>query len=188
MAAHIVFDRPTGEEKCFAPDGSVWRVLEAGGDAWGNIPGNDGIPPYGVNCWMPPGHYVLGTPQWFETPIPSEGFGQIQVLDIDADLLNTLVAAGKAGLINGQVSIAGIVAPVGQLLQYDRDGIMHHSGGSNLGVPECYADDQPLCKTEGCTREHNADWKELADWVRSQQDAGNHVIYTAIGDPIILSC
>jgi hypothetical protein len=186
MAAHVVFPRPTGELKAFNPDGSVWRTMPSGGDAWGNVPGNDGLPPYGHNCWMPPGHYVLGTPQWFEQPIPSEGYGQIPVLDIDADLLNTLVAGGKASLDGAVVTIGGIPGAVGQLLQYDREAIMIHGGGSN--DPEPLADEQPLCKTEGCTREHNADWKDFADWVRAQQDAGNHVIYTATGDPVILPC
>src|SRR6185437_2574539 len=72
---HPVFDRPTQTIKAFNANGSVYRVFRGEGDAWGHTAYNE----YGHDAWMPPGHYLLGAPQFFAQPIASEGFGQIPI-------------------------------------------------------------------------------------------------------------
>lgn len=168
--------------------GSLYASFEAAGDAWGNygVADNGGpLPPYGYDCWCPPGHYRLGVPQFFDPPINSEGYGQIPVLDIDADTLAALAASGHAVVDGSSVDIGGTVLPIGQLAKYKRSEIMIHGGGSN--APDPLADEQQLCRTFGCTRIHNAEWKTLAAWLAPQYD-DNTVIYSIIGDPVALDC
>ncbi|HEX3549623.1 MAG TPA: L,D-transpeptidase family protein [Candidatus Elarobacter sp.] len=178
---HLVFNRPTGKLKIYAADGSLWDVIDAGGDAWGD-------PNYGSNGPMPPGHYVLGAPQRF-APIVSEGAGQIPVADIDAAATSALVNGGKASVVDGGLTIGGIIAQTGQLAAFSRSAIMLHGGGSNLATLDPPQDPlapyQQLCKTEGCTRLHNADAARLADFLDANA-AGNTVVYTALGRPLTL--
>jgi hypothetical protein len=185
---HLIFGRPAAWLKVYTALGALYATYDAGGDAWGNygVSDNGGpLPPYGYDCWCPPGHFKLDVPQFFDLPVASEGYGQIPVLDIDADTLAKLSASGHA-VVNGlNVDIGGTALLVGQLARYRRSAIMIHGGGSNDPYP--LADDQPLCRTYGCTRMHNADWKALAAWLQPQYD-GNTVIFSIIGDPVALDC
>jgi len=173
---HVVFDRPNATILAYDSFGSLYGGWPAGGDAWGG-------PGYGVDGVMPPGHYKLEPPQFFNPPINSEGYGQIQVMDLDVDTLSAISKAGRAVVNGTSADIGGITLPLGQLAAYNRSEIMIHCGGSNS--PNPLADDQGLYKTEGCTRMLNKDWKTLANWLAPQYD-GNHVIYSAIGDPVTL--
>jgi hypothetical protein len=108
------------------------------------------------------------------------------VLDIDPDTRYELIAAKKATLLpDGQLVIGGVTAWSGQLAAYNRDGIMNHCGSSNASDP--FADKQQLCKTYGCTRMWNVEWREFAAWLNANRE-GNTVIYTVVGDPISLPC
>jgi len=182
---HLVADRPTATLKVYDSLGNLWQTLAAQGDAWGNHDGDGGPPPYGTNCWCPPGHFRLGVPEFFSPPIVSEGFGQIPVLDLDADTLAQLSNAGKAVVSGSSANIGGLVAEIGQLAKYNRSAIMVHGGGSN--APDPFTDYQQLCRTEGCPRMYNVDWKSLAHWLEPQY-GGNVVIFTIIGNPLTLSC
>ena len=102
------------------------------------------------------------------------------VLDVDAGTLAKLVQGGYA-TVNGLTAvIGGLEAPLAQLSQYDRSGIMIHCGGSN--APDPLADNQGLYRTFGCTRMLNADWRELAAWLQPLE-AGNVIVYTALETP-----
>lgn len=178
---HLVFNRPTGRFKIYAEDGSLFDMIDAGGDAWGD-------PNYGFQGPMPPGHYVLGAPQRF-APIASEGAGQIPVADIDGNTIEILVNAGKASAAGAELNIGGVVLPTGQLAAFARDAIMVHGGGSNLALLDPPQDPlapyQALCKTLGCTRLHNADLARLETFL-DEKRAGNTVVYSAVGRPLPL--
>jgi len=177
---HLVAPRSQNTLKVFTRDGSLWEYFEAGFDAWGNHGTDGALPPWGYDCWMPIGHYILGPVDVFDTPIDSEGYGQIPVLDVDAGTLAKLVQGGYA-TVNGLTAvIGGIEAPLAQLSQYDRSEIMIHCGGSN--APDPLADNQGLYRTFGCTRMLNADWRELAAWLQPLE-AGNVIVYTALETP-----
>lgn len=184
---HLVAPRSQGLLKVFVRDGSLWKTFPAGFDAWGNhgevTPSNP--PPWGTDCWMPVGHYLLGPVDVFDTPIASEGYGQIPVSDVDADSLSKLVKGGYATVEGLTATIGGINAPLAQLAQYDRSAIMIHGGGSN--APDPLADWQLLCRTDGCTRMENAGWKELAAFLKPLYD-GNVIVYTALETPKVLTC
>lgn len=180
---HAIFPRPNQEIKLFsfgAP--SPLAVYRGEGDTWGDNPNK-----YGFEGWCPPGHYMLGAPQMFDAPITSEGFGQIPVLDLDQQTVKDLAGAGKLVIeSNGKATIGGINLPLYQLAVYNRSAIMIHGGGSN--APQPLADYQELCKTEGCTRTFNAQWKDLASRLTPAVMASNVVIFSIIGDPVILPC
>jgi hypothetical protein len=180
----LVFDRPTAELKVYDSLGQLYHTYAAQGDAWGNHDGSS-PQPYGFDCWCPPGHYRLGVPQFFSTPIASEGFGQIPVMDLDAEALAQLVSSGHAVVGGTVANIGGIPLDLNQLSKWNRSGIMIHCGGSD--APDPLADYQMLCRTNGCTRVGNLDWRNLAHWLEPQF-SGNIVILSIVGDPQILSC
>ena len=177
---HIVFERPLERLKVFLNDGSLWDSIEASGDAWGD--GTSG--PYGHDYPIAPGHYCVTAVDPIDPAIVSEGAGQIEVHDIGPATLSLLEGAGKAISAGSNVDIGGIGLPVGGLARYSREGIMIHGGGSNLvehGLNPL-APDQPLCKTEGCTRVHNADLARLMTLLNEEM-SDNTVVYSVIGDP-----
>lgn len=180
---HLVFNRPTGKLKIFKSDGSLWDVLDAGGDAWGDGDPADG--PYGHLWPCPPGHYVLDAPESLSPPTAAEGSWQIPVVDMPGAVAERLVAAGHAVRDGGSLVMGGISQPLGQLEKFSRSAIMVHGGGSN--DPDPLADYQPLCKTNGCTRVHNADLKRVVAFLAPLFD-GNTVVYTIVGVPLPLSC
>ena len=179
---HLVHGRSTNTLKVYGRDHSLWNLFAAGGDAWGNH--GDGVadnpPPWGTNCWIPIGHYILGPVQYFDEPIISEGFGQIPISDIDAASMASLVQAGYATANGLTATIGGIEAPLAQLAEYDRSALFVHGGGSN--APEPLADNQGLYRTEGCPRMENIDWKSLAAYL-SPLSSGNVIVYSALETP-----
>jgi hypothetical protein len=187
---HFVHTRPTNMLKIFGPGSGQLQTFQAGSDAWGNYgsseDGQPPQPPWGHSCRIPPGHYVLQNAVTFVTPIPKEGAGQIEILDIDDATLATLTNAGKAekSTQNGTPSaiIGEINLPLGQFARFGhRDGLMIHAGGTNLGA---HFDDpnQRLLRTYGCVRVHNANLPRLIAFV--QQNAGDQtIVYSACGDP-----
>ena len=181
---HLVAARSQNTLKVFTRDGSLWEYFESSGDAWGNYGVVEGaLPPWGYDCWAPVGHYVLGPVDVFDTPIASEGYGQIPVLDVDAGSLAKLMQGGYATVNGLTATIGGIEAPLAQLSQYDRSGIMIHCGGSNS--PDPLADNQGLFRTYGCQRMLNVDWKELAAFLQPLQD-GNVIVFTTLETPASL--
>ena len=180
---HLVFDRPTGRLKVFGPGAGLPPYFEAGGDAVTNGVAADG--PYGTDWPCPPGHFVLEAPNAIAPPIPAEGAWQIPVDDLSDAILSALVLAGDANRTATGASIGGIDLPLGQIAQWGRSGIMIHGGGTALGDPACYAGDQPLCKTEGCTRMHNADLAQLVTYLQAQL-GGNTLVYSIVGVPLPL--
>ena len=177
---HIVFDRPSQLIKAYEPDKTLAHTFRGEGDAWGWTP----EAPYAHDGWMAPGHYVLGDVQRFDPPINSEGFGQIPILDLTHDVADKLVAAGDAKWNGLEFVIGGISAKIGQMAVYGRAGIMNHCGGSN--APNPLADFQMLCKTFGCSRMWNAEWRQFAAWLDGIR-TGHTVVYSAIGDPVRLA-
>jgi hypothetical protein len=169
--------------KVFGRDG-LWNLFTGGYDAWGNYGVSDddtpAAPPWGHACWQPIGHYVLGPVEVFDTPIVSEGYGQIPISDLDADSIAQLVKGGYARVNGLTANIGGIEAPLAQLSKYGREALFIHGGGSNS--PDPLADDQQIFRTFGCPRMLNADWKNLAAWLQPQQ-AGNIVVFTALETP-----
>ena len=159
--------------------GKIAALYHGEGDAIGYTP----EAPYGHLGWCPPGHYVLGAPQRFESPIASEGFGQIPIVDLTSDVAEQLVSAGKAKWSGLDLIIGGIGSRIGQLATYGRSDIFAHGGGSNAVDP--YADYQELCKTEGCTRMWNLEWRRFADWLDANRGE-NTVVYSILGDPVRL--
>lgn len=182
---HIIFDRSSAELKVYSSIGGLAYTYTAQGDAWGNHEGGEGPQPYGTDCWCPQGHYRLGVPQFYLPPIAREGYGQIPVLDLDAEALAQLVNAGHAVVGGNVANIGGTALDLNQLAKWNRSAIMIHCGGSN--APDPFADHQKLCRTNGCTRMYNLDWKNLAHWLEPQFN-GNIVIYSVVGDPQILAC
>lgn len=176
---HLAFDRPSQMIKRFDTAGAIAATYRGEGDAWGYSPEN----PYGHDGWCPPGHFILGAPQRFQPAVASEGFGQIPVSDITLDIAKTLVDAGKAQWSGLNLVIGGIAARIGRLSAYGRGGIMLHGGGSNAIEP--FADYQQLCKTYGCPRMFNIEWRSLADFLE-HFSAGQTVVLTIIGDPVRL--
>lgn len=177
---HLVFNRPSGHLKIYDSDSTLWDTIEAAGDAWGS--GSD--LPYGHDCPMPPGHYRLQNCEPIAPPIRSEGGGQIAVTDLDPVTLTELTNAGHVIMSGEGCTIGGILAPLGGMAKYARAAIMIHGGGSN--APDPFAPFQVLCKTEGCTRVHNADLTRLMRFF-SDRASSNTFIYTAVGDPIHLA-
>lgn len=159
-------------------------MYQAGFDAWGNHGVSDDdtppAPPWGHACWMPVGHFRLAPVQFFGTPIASEGYGQIPIIDLDAESLASLVRGGYARANGLTANIGGIEAPLAQLSEYDRSALMIHGGGSN--APEPLAPHQGLYRTFGCTRMENEDWQALAAWLQPLY-AGNIVVFTALETP-----
>jgi hypothetical protein len=180
---HLVANRSQTALKVFTRDGSLWKLFRSSGDAWGNYGVGGSMPPWGYSCWCPIGHYVLGPVNVFDTPIVSEGYGQIPVSDVDAESLSQLVKGGYAKVNGLTANIGGIEAPLAQLSQYSRSAIMVHGGGSDS--PDPLADNQGLYRTEGCQRMLNADWKELAAFLQPLQD-GNVIVFTALETPASL--
>jgi hypothetical protein len=180
---HLVFNRPTGKLKIFGADKSLWDVLDAGGDTWGD--GNVADGPYGHQWPCPPGHYVLEPAQSIAPASAAEGAWQIPVADMPSAVATRLVGAHDAMQDGANVEIGGMSLPLGQLAKYGRSAIMIHGGGSN--DPDPLADYQPLCKTEGCTRMHNADLKRVVAYL-SPLFGGNTIVYTIVGAPLPLSC
>jgi L,D-transpeptidase-like protein len=178
---HLIFSRPEQKIKLFDNSGTWIQTYTGEGDAWGYS--DDDV--YGFDSWCPPGHFILGTPQIFEAPIASEGFGQIPVSDLDATTLGTLVSAGKAVANGVVVTIGGLELEIGQLDKYNRSAIMVHGGGSN--APSPLADFQTLCKTDGCTRMYNQEWQKLATWIQDNS-TNETVVFSITGDPVILPC
>jgi len=169
--------------KVFADDGSLWDSFDAGGDAWGD-------PNYGFEGPMPPGHFILGASQRF-APIASEGIGQIPVSDMNDVTRAALIKDGKATAGTASiVTIGQLSLPTGQLSAFNRSAVMLHGGGSNLAglnpPQNPLAPFQQLCKTEGCTRLHNADWARLADFIDGHIGV-NTVVYSAVGHPLSLA-
>lgn len=181
---HLVFARSSKTLKVFTRDGSLWNTFVAGGDAWGNHgvsdDGTPPAPPWGHACWMPIGHFKLGPVDVFDTPITSEGYGQIPVLDLDGNDLAALEKGGYATVDGLEANIGGIEAKFGQLSAFGRSAIMIHCGGSNS--PDPLADNQGLFRTYGCSRMLNADWRELAGWLAPLYD-GNVLVFTALETP-----
>jgi hypothetical protein len=180
---HVVFNRPSGKLKIYASDKSLWGELDAGGDAWGDGSPADG--PYGHLWPCPPGHYVLEAPQNIAPPSAAEGAWQMPVADLSSAVAERLVDAHDATRDGSNLTIGGLAQPIGQLAKFSRSAIMIHGGGSN--DPDPLADYQPLCKTDGCTRLHNADLARVVAFL-SPLFAGNTVVYTIVGDPLPLSC
>lgn len=181
---HLVGHRSQNTLRVFGRDHLLWKQFQAGFDAWGNYGVGDGddtpLPLWGRDCWMPVGHFMLGPVNVFDTPIISEGYGQIPVLDIDADAIAQIVKGGYGHVDGLTANIGGISAPLAQLARFDRSGIMVHCGGSNS--PDPLADNQGLYRTFGCTRMLNADWRELAAYLSPLYD-GNVIVYTALETP-----
>ncbi len=182
---HVVFNRPSASFKVFGLNGAIEAQFVAGGDAWGG-------PGYGHDGPTPVGHYLLTHVEKFDAPIASEGDGQVYVADLDFATVRTLENAGKAriavfsyepGAVDTQVEIGGITLPIGQLAKYDRSAIMIHGGGSN--APDPLAPQQPLLRTEGCTRLHNEDFDAFASWLAPLL-ADNVAVYSVIGEPLPL--
>lgn len=176
---HIVFNRPTGAFKVFE-DALLRFQFQASGDAWG-----DGVSgPYGHDYPIAPGHYALTRVERLNPALASEGPGQIYVADLNDAAIAALINFGKAQACNDKLSVGAIVLPTGQLAHFNRSEVMLHGGGTNLGVPACFADYQELCKTFGCTRLHNADLRKLMDYLEPILSSGSqHVVYSVIGDP-----
>jgi len=187
---HFVHNRPTNQLKVSGPGNGQLQTFDAGSDAWGNYGVSEDSqpaqPPWGHSCRIPPGHYVLADPLTFTTPISGEGSGQISILDMTDATLATLIAAGLAtssntGGVAGAV-IGQIDLPLRQLYAYgNRQGLLIHGGGSNLGSHFNDAN-QRLLRTYGCVRVHNASLVTLLTFVK--QNLGNEtIVYTAYGDP-----
>jgi hypothetical protein len=188
---HLIFNRPSGNLKVYEPDKSLWDTLAAGGDAVGSDPAQA---PWGLYYPCPPGHYVLsaGIRNVPDAANPDlvieEGPYRIPVSDMDAATLATLTAAGDASGAGSAVQIGGITLPIGGIAANGRDGILLHGGGTylhGLTPPEDQAPFQPLCKTEGCTRLHNADLIRLVGYL-APLFAGNTVVYSIFGNPLPL--
>ncbi len=180
---HLVFNRPTGKLKVFGADGSLWGTLDAGGDSVTD--GNPADGPYGHLWPCPPGHYVLSPPQRNDPAIVSEGAWQIPVNDMSHTAAQNILNAHHATQDGPNLLISGVSLPLGQLAQYGRAAIMLHGGGSAL--PDPFADYQTLCRTEGCTRLHNADLQRLVTYLSPLYN-GNTVVYTIVGAPLPLTC
>lgn len=177
---HLIFNRPENKLKVFV-SGIQRYVFEANGSAWG-----DGGPnaPYGHDCQISPGHYKLTQVERIDPPIASEGAGQIYVADLTGQDYFRLAPSGKVKTVSATVwNIGGLALPVGMLAKYDRSEVMLHGGGSNLGEPACFEPMQPLCRTYGCTRLHNADLATLMDLLKPIFAAQNqYVILSVAGD------
>ncbi|HKE37390.1 MAG TPA: hypothetical protein VKB39_08155 [Candidatus Baltobacteraceae bacterium] len=195
---HVVFDRAGGVLKVFSPDGATMRSnFAATGDAWGRASNpNDG--PHGHFWPIATGHYVLT--KWESWGVagaaPSEGYGQIYVMDLDDATKQRLIDANFCKVQGDYLVIGGIALPRGGLAAWGRSEIMVHGGGSN--APQPLAPMQPLCSTDGCTRVHNQDWPAIVNDL-----AGTHlsfppaagsgafqetVVYSVIGDSPPATC
>jgi hypothetical protein len=176
---HLVGRRSGNKLEVYDRGHALAFVYAIGTDAWGNHDGQ-GDPPWGHDCWMPVGHYVLGPVEFFDAPIVAEGFGQIPINDFSANDISQLANAGRATFTGMSANIGGIDAPFGQLTEYNRSAMFVHGGGTNS--PDPLADNQGLYRTLGCTRMLNADWKAFATWLDPQSSA-NIVVYTALETP-----
>lgn len=156
----------------------------ASGDAWGAKYGHEGP--------IPPGHYLLTQVDDLRTPdaplgIVSEGPMQIHVEDMPASVAAELVRAHKAHAIGSEFSIGGAQAKIGELAAWGRSEIEVHGGGSNCAEP-LVPRQRPLAKTFGCTRIANYDVLWLGKFIAPALAAGQHVVFTVIGDSPAASC
>lgn len=193
---HVIFDRPESKLHVWdagsiqqGVDGTQKFIFRAENDTWADT----AELPYGHDCPMPPGHYVLTKIDHFNPPVVSEGFGQIYVEDMSESTAELLIKANRATLVSpattplsrAMLNIGGTVASIGGFTLWNRAEIMLHGGGSN--APEPFADEQMLCKTEGCGRMYNSNWKTLAAYLEPLF-ASETIVLSVIGAPVALAC
>jgi hypothetical protein len=173
---HLVFDRIASQIKVFdSANHSLIFSWGASGDATGNGP-------------MPPGHFILLEPEAFPQDQwdPPTGWGRVRIRDMSDTDVQRLTAAGIAKSAAGGLDVGGTVLPPGACNAYERV-IEIHGGGSALGTPGCFAKQQRLCHTLGCTRMHNEDVASLISCMQQLQ-VSNTFIFSAFGTPAKCNC
>ena len=136
---HVVVNDVTGKAKAFDYDGKhLWTIdvlaQGVGGKNWRYR-----------NADTPPGLYKLGTVyKDYESVGPNPPYDR------------TLMAFGWYSF-----DMVGLEGQEGPWSDWNRDGIMWHSGGSALGWPGAWKPRLAfLAYTHGCLRSHNEDLKE----------------------------
>lgn len=173
---HLIFDRVASQIKVFdSANHSLIFSWGASGDAAGNGP-------------MAAGHYILLEPEMFPQDQwdPPTGWGRVRIRDMGETDVLRLTAAGIAKSATGGLYIGGTILPPGACNAYERV-IEIHGGGSALGEPDCFAKQQRLCRTFGCTRMHNEDIATLIGCMQQRQGS-NTFIFSAIGLPAQCGC
>jgi hypothetical protein len=180
---HVVFERRLGRLAAYGPDGRLWLLAEANGEARGV----GGRSPHGPGYPVAPGHYRLLGQVEHEPATAEDGPGAIDVGDLDLATLSRIVDAGRARPRGRAYEIASLVAPAGELARFGRSAIVIHGGGPSLAhlVPpeDPLAPYQRLTRGDGGVRMHNADLARLMMILRPAFAEPATVVFTVIGEP-----
>jgi hypothetical protein len=183
---HVVFERRAERLAVFGPDGHLWHAVAALGEA----PRTGVRPPYGPGFPIPPGHYRIIACVERDPPAREDGFGRIEIADLDTTALQQLIHAGRARLRDGDLEVARLTAAVGGLARFGRSGIAIRGGGApSSSAPvrdDPLAPYQRLTPAEDGVRVHNADLARLIQILAPRLGAET-VVLTVLGEPRHLS-
>ena len=180
---HVVVERRLRRLAVYGPDGHLWHLADASGEARGT----GSRPPYGPGYPIAPGHYRLLGQIEHDPATAEEGPGAIDVGDLDQTTLRRLVDAGRARTRGESIEIASLLGRAGGLAQYGRTGIVIHggAGAANLAA----ADDDPLApyqrltRSDGGIRLHNADLARLLIILMPAFAEKSTIVLSVLGDP-----
>jgi hypothetical protein len=179
---HVVFERRAERLAVYGPDGHLWHVVAATGQA--RRDGRGG--PHGPGSPIAPGHYRLIRCTELEPGTPEDGAGRIEIADLDTTAVQNLLHAGRARRRGAEVEVARLAGAVGGLALHGRSGVAIRGGGAALAAqpnPEDpLAPYQRLTPADGGVRVHNADLARLIQILASHVGAET-VLFTVLGEP-----
>jgi hypothetical protein len=180
---HVVAERRFGRLAVYGPDGHLWHLADASGEARGT----GARPPYGPGYPIAPGHYRLLGQVEHDPATAEDGPGAIDVGDLDSATLVRLTDAGRARVRGDQIEIASLAGRSGGLAQYGRTGVVIRGGGSGAAnvasAEDPLAPYQRLTRSDGGIRLHNADLARLLIILKPAFAEATTIVFSVLGDP-----
>jgi len=180
---HVVAERRLGRLAVYGPDGHLWHLADASGEARGA-----GMrAPYGPGNPIAPGHYRLLGQVEHDPPTAEDGPGAIDVGDLDNTTRRRLIDASRARVRGDALEIASLTGRAGGLAEYGRTAIVIRGGGTilaHLTPPEDpLAPYQRLTRSDGGLRLHNADLARLLIILKPAFKDETTIVLTVLGEP-----